>query len=65
MFSHLRDVKMTYFQHLKVSLGYSYSFMTGSIKAFIHGVFPDMYTTSTSDLIRKLHKDIESHNKID
>ena len=42
MFSHLRDVKMTYFQHLKVSLGYSYSFMTGSIKAFIHGVFPDM-----------------------
>ena len=63
MFNHLRHVNMTYFQHLKTSFSYSYTFLNGSVKAFIHGVFPDIYETTTSDLIKKLHEDLEQHNK--
>ena len=63
MFSHLKNVNMTYLQHMRTSFGYSYTFFSGSIKAFIHGIFPNMYETSTSDLIKQLHMDLEKHHK--
>ena len=63
MFNHLRQVNMTYIQHLKTSFSYSYTFFNGSIKAFIHGIFPNTYETSTSDLIKKLHNDLEKYSK--
>ena len=62
MFKHLKQVNMTYCQHLKTSFGYSYTFLSGSFKAFVHGILPNCYETSTSDLIKKLHNDLKQHD---
>ena len=55
MFSHLTKVKMSYFQHLNHSLHFSRILFSGSIKAFIHSIFPNLYETSTTDLSRELN----------
>lgn len=62
MFNHLKQINMTYFQHLKVSFGYSYYFLNGSLKAFVHGILPNCYETSTSDLIKKMHTDLNNQH---
>ena len=59
MFRHLKQVNMSYFEHLKTSLGFSYHLFGGSIKAFIHGVLPNYYETSTSDLIKNMHSQLK------
>ena len=57
-FKHPVQVNMTYFEHFKLSLHLSNILFKGSIKAFIHAIYPDIFITSTSDttklLIRKL-----------
>ena len=45
MFIHPKNVCMTYFQHMKFSLNLSYRFFKGSIFAFIHAIYPDIYIT--------------------
>ena len=55
MFSHLTKVKMSYIQHLNHSLYFSRMLFSGSIKAFVHGIFPNLYETSTTDLSRELN----------
>ena len=54
MFKHLRKVNMTYSEHLLGAFSYSGELFKGSIKSFIHGIFPNLYETSTTDLVKKL-----------
>ena len=61
MFSHLTKVKMSYFQHLNHSLHFSRILFSGSIKAFVHGILPTMYETSTTDLTRELNTKLFDH----
>ena len=57
-FKHPAQVNMTYLEHFKLSLNLSNILFQGSVKAFIHAIYPDIFITSTSDttklLIRKL-----------
>lgn len=53
-FSHPKQVCMTYFEHLKLSLKLCYLLGKGSLKAFIHAFIPDKYITSTSDLVNEI-----------
>lgn len=57
-FKHPSQVNMTYFEHFKLSLNLSNILFQGTIKAFIHAIYQDIFITSTSDttklLIRKL-----------
>ena len=57
-FSHPNSVKMSYFEHFKVSFIYSYQLFIGSIKALIHAIIPSLYITSTSDVLREINKDL-------
>lgn len=50
MFKHPNNVCMTYFEHMALSLYFSYTLMVGSCKAFIHAFIPDVYITTTSDV---------------
>jgi len=59
MFIHPKNVCMTYFQHMKFSLNLSYRFFKGSIFAFIHAIYPDIYITYSSDLINDIQKDMK------
>lgn len=55
-FKHPQNVCMTYLHHLNLSLGFSRILLVGGLKAFIHGLYPDIYITSTSDVVHKLNK---------
>ena len=46
---------MSYFQHLNHSLHFSRILFSGSIKAFIHGIFPWCFEHTVSDKIKKLN----------
>ena len=56
MFSHLQEEKISYTDHWKLSMGYSLNFATASVKAIFHAFFPNLFQTSTSDLVSDLHK---------
>ena len=51
MFAHPAKVCMTYVEHFKLSMQFSYMFAIASIQAFIHAIIPDIYTKSTSETI--------------
>jgi len=54
LFDHPKQVCMNYFQHMRLSLYFSYLLACGSFNAFIHAFYPDILITSTSDLSIKL-----------
>ena len=60
MFTHPKNVCMTYLTHMKLSLYFSYTLFIGSVKAFVHAFIPDVYITSTSDLSNELYKVLKS-----
>jgi len=53
-FRHPNAVCMTYFQHMKLSLGFSKTFLEGSAKALVHAFLPNAYITSTSDINKEI-----------
>lgn len=58
--AHLKSVCMTYFQHMKFSMSLSKDFLSASAKAFIHGVYPGAFITSSTDAV----EDIKNKMKI-
>ena len=58
-FQHPKAVCMTYFQHARISMNFSYMFLKASKEAFIHAIYPDKYITSTSDTVKEITKILE------
>lgn len=56
MFQHLEEVKMTYCDHFSRSFVFSVKFFIASFKACVHSIYPDAFTTSTTDTIQELSK---------
>ena len=52
--THLEEVNMTYFQHLKHAHGFGYIFFKHSVQSIIHGLFPECYKQCATDGIKKL-----------
>ena len=59
MFTHLKNVKMTYFEHMKFSLFLSFTFFKASIGAFIHSIYPDILVTSSTETLELLNIEME------
>ena len=59
MFKHPSEVCLTYFSHLKFSFFLSYEFAKASICALIHGVYPDVLVTHSSDTIKYLSDEMK------
>lgn len=57
---HPRANKMTYLQHVLVSGTYAVEFLTLSVKAAIHAIFPFWFTTSSTDYILTQARVIQS-----
>lgn len=53
-FKHPSDVNMTYIEHFKHSMYFSYILLDNSIKAFVHAIIPEFFKTSTTDVNKKL-----------
>tara|TARA_B100001059_G_scaffold236805_2_gene290648 strand:- start:6814 stop:7080 length:267 start_codon:yes stop_codon:yes gene_type:complete len=60
---HPSDVGMNYFSHMLLSLKFSIMLFIASIKAFLHALFPFMFETSTSDVVAKINKRLNSNCK--
>ncbi len=58
-FHHPTKVCLTYFEHLRFSLYVTKTLFVGSIKSFIHSFYPDIFITSTTDLLSELNKEME------
>ena len=54
-FKHPAKVCMTYKKHCLFSLGVSSQFLQGSYKALVHAFIPDVYITSTSDIVKDIN----------
>lgn len=59
-FKHPEEVNMTYTEHFKHSMYFSYLFLDSGIKAFIHAIFPEFFKTSTTDVNIKVTKLLKS-----
>lgn len=59
-FAHPNSVCMSYFEHMRLSLGFSWKFLVGSFKAVIHAFFPNAFITSTSDIQRELGEELRN-----
>ena len=55
-FKHPTQVCMSYIEHMKLSLYFSWIFSKASVLAFIHAFFPDTFITSTSDTNKEIEK---------
>lgn len=54
-FHHPNSVCLNYYTHLKFSLYVARTLFIGSIKALIHSIYPDVFITSTSELLVELN----------
>ena len=59
IFSHPKKVCMTYFEHLTLSLNFSYLFAKGSIKALIHAFLPNLYIKSTTNIVNHIQLQLQ------
>ena len=59
MFKHPQEVCLTYFSHLKFSFFLSYEFAKASVGALIHGIYPDVLVTHSSDTINFLNNEMK------
>ncbi len=52
---HPKTVGESYWEHFGVATGFGRTMIVGGIKAVLHGIFPNVFKTSGSDTVRKLH----------
>jgi len=60
-FAHLEEMKMSYFEHLLISLNYALILFISSVKAFIHSFIPDLFVTSTTECIVEINNKLKKH----
>jgi len=64
MFIHLEKLKEGYFKHMKDALYISSIMFVGSIKVFIHALYPDIFESVGSDACRKIIKIVDDKKKL-
>ena len=56
--NHLKEVKMTYFQHFLYALGSSLNLIKAAFFLTTHALFPNIFIHSGSELVNKIHYDM-------
>ena len=57
-FKHPQSVCMSYYEHCMFSLKLAGYFALGSFKAVVHAFFPNLYITSSSDLLNSIKEEM-------
>ena len=60
---HPKSVGESYFQHLIIAFSFSFRLILISLKVFMHGLFPFLYSNCASDEISKLNSYLEERKK--
>jgi hypothetical protein len=58
MFSHLKEIKETYFEHMGQAISIALRMILGGIACFIHAFFPDIFVATASDIRKKIDQDM-------
>ena len=53
---HPKNVCMTYIQHCKIALYFSWGFYMAGTKSLVHSIFPFLFITSTGDALKDIKK---------
>lgn len=53
---HLKENNIGYFRHMKRAFYFSYNLILAGILCFIHGIYPDIFTYTASNIIKKLER---------
>lgn len=61
---HPTNVGMTYNEHMKFSFNLSFIFLKASYQAFIHGLFPEIYITGSTDSSKKVSDLLNHRSKL-
>jgi hypothetical protein len=67
--SHLQVSNLSYFDHMKGAFNFSYQSLKASIFFFIHGLFPNYFIYTGSNIISSLNDNLQqliinsNHNK--
>lgn len=61
-FSHLQEINVSYYDHLFMALGYAKEAIHAAFIFTIHGIFPDIFVTSGSEIIHKLNNKIKNRS---
>ena len=60
---HLIHANENYFQHMATALKISFQLCSASLMAFIHALFPFLFTKGASNKIKQLNSFIDKKNK--
>ena len=52
---HLKEVKMTYWQHLGFALGLIPFFLFAAVFSFIHAILPGLFSDTVSSIVREIN----------
>lgn len=58
---HPESVGETYTEHFHSAFGFGTAMIAGGVKCIIHGLLPIVFTTSGSDVVRRLHVRMVTH----
>ena len=61
---HPENVGMTYKEHMLFSFHLSTLFFKAGIKSIVHGIFPEIYITSSTDTSKELIHLLNHRNKL-
>ena len=60
---HPEEVGETYLEHMYNALRYSFTFLLLCVVAFIHSIFPFLFTKTASCVIQEMARHIEKREK--
>ena len=63
-FKHLEKTGYSYRQHFKIAVSWGIKMQRLSISAFIHAIWPDAFTCTVSDNIKKYAEEIKNSKKL-
>ena len=60
---HPHSVNETYFEHMRFALRFSGRLLAAGGAAFVHAIFPALFEKTASQLINRMHADMQSRFK--
>ena len=59
MFKHLKEKNLSYVGHFKQAIGYFLVIQKAAVCVLLHAIFPDLFPTTASGIIKNLAKKFE------
>lgn len=63
--SHLKDNKMTYWQHFLFAFGHGIGCLRAGLCLICHSIIPAIFPTTGSSLVQELNKSFTDHRSVE